>query len=157
MGWGGTQGDRSGQGQGRCSIGWEAQARLLGAGLWCVSCPRAGDEARAAAEGWESPHHPEQLLSTCFTYGVVGGSVLHKVLQLKTLWHKCMGTVDGMVGETWGVWRGLGGEVREGCSDLIVLLTAQTKGQLELDVILRAAGRGLGERECEGARVGEAD
>lgn len=37
-----------------------------------------------------------------------------------------------------------------GCSDLIVLLTAQTKGQLELDVILGAAGRGLGERECDG-------
>jgi hypothetical protein len=31
-----------------------------------------------------------------------------------------------------------------------VLLSAQTKGQLELDVILGAAGRGLRERECEG-------
>lgn len=44
---------------------------------------------------------------------------------------------------------------RGGCSDLIVLLTAQTKGQLELDVILGAAGRGLGERECEGPGGGE--
>lgn len=31
-----------------------------------------------------------------------------------------------------------------------MLLSAQTKGQLELDVILRAAGRGLAERKYEG-------
>lgn len=42
------------------------------------------------------------------------------------------------------------GQGQGGCSDLIVLLSAQTKGQLELDVVLRAAGRGLGEREREG-------
>lgn len=43
---------------------------------------------------------------------------------------------------------------RGSCSDLIVLLSAQTKGQLELGVILGAAGRGLGEREREGAGPG---
>lgn len=35
-----------------------------------------------------------------------------------------------------------------------MLLSAQTKGQLELDVVLGAAGRGLGEREREGAGAG---
>lgn len=35
-----------------------------------------------------------------------------------------------------------------------MLLAAQTKGQLELGVILGAAGRGLGEREREGAGPG---
>lgn len=44
--------------------------------------------------------------------------------------------------------KALGGE--GGHSDLIVLLSAQTKGQLELDVILRTAGRGLAKRKCEG-------
>lgn len=52
-----------------------------------------------------------------------------------------------------GVRKALGGE--GGHSDLIVLLSAQTKGQLELDVILRAAGRGLAEKKYEG-RAGEA-
>lgn len=42
------------------------------------------------------------------------------------------------------------------CSDLIVLLTAQTKGQLELDVILRAAGRGLGRESVRGRGRGQA-
>lgn len=42
-------------------------------------------------------------------------------------------------------WEGQGGH-----SDLIVLLSAQTKGQLELDVIFGAAGRGLVERKYEG-------
>lgn len=42
------------------------------------------------------------------------------------------------------------------CSDLVMLLAAQTKGQLELDVVLGAAGRGLGERACEGTGWGVA-
>lgn len=37
-----------------------------------------------------------------------------------------------------------------------MLLTAQTKGQLELDVILRAAGRGLGKESVRGRGRGQA-
>lgn len=61
----------------------------------------------------------------------------------KTQEGKCKGGTQGSAG-TLGRGRR--------CSDLIMLLTAQTKGQLELDVVLRAAGRGLRERECEGGQ-----
>ena len=102
-----------------------------------AGAPDTGVSSRGvgAGGGQQGALSPEQLHTPWGGGGARSEPVCQGVPQ--KLQQECGGGDLGRVlGEPGG---------RGSCSDLIVLLAAQTKGQLELGVILGAAGRGLGE------------